>query len=50
MDGALDMRVGNERPHATAGQSVFIPRGTVHEFKVTSETCDMAASVQFFRT
>lgn len=39
MEGALDMQVGDERLHATGGQSVFIPRGTVHAFKVASETC-----------
>ncbi len=39
MAGTLDMQVGDLRPHAAAGQSVFIPRGTVHAFKVTSPTC-----------
>ena len=39
MEGALDMQVGELRPHATAGQSVYIPRGTVHAFKVTTPTC-----------
>ena len=39
MEGALDMQVGDHTPHATAGQSVFIPRGTVHAFKVTTPTC-----------
>jgi uncharacterized cupin superfamily protein len=39
MDGALDMTVGGQDIHATAGQSVFIPRGTIHAFKVSSEVC-----------
>ena len=39
MDGALDMYVGGRDFRAEAGQSIFIPRGTVHAFKVASETC-----------
>ena len=39
MEGALDMQVGETRAHATAGQSVFIPRGTAHAFQVASPTC-----------
>ena len=39
IDGALDMRVAEQPHRAEAGQSVFIPRGTVHDFKVASPTC-----------
>lgn len=39
MEGAMDMRVGNETINAHAGTSVWIPRRTVHAFKVTSPTC-----------
>ena len=39
LEGTLDMQVGELQPHAAAGQSVFIPRGTVHAFRVTSPTC-----------
>ena len=38
MEGALDMRVGDVRPVATTGQSVFILRGTMHAFEVSSPT------------
>lgn len=39
MDGVMDMTVGNENIIASNGMSVWIPRNTVHAFKVTSPTC-----------
>ena len=39
MEGAMEMKVGDESISATAGTSVWIPRRTVHVFKVTSPTC-----------
>lgn len=39
MDGVMDMIVGNENIIASNGVSVWIPRNTVHAFKVTSPTC-----------
>ena len=39
MDGTIDMRVGEAQIDARPGQSIFIPRQTVHAFKVTSPTC-----------
>ena len=39
LDGTLDMQVGGQNLAAGPGQSVFIPRTTVHAFKVTSATC-----------
>ena len=39
MDGVMDMTVGGENVIATTGVSVWIPRNTVHAFKVTSSTC-----------
>lgn len=39
IDGAMDMRVGDQTLSATQGTSVWIPRRTVHAFKVTSPTC-----------
>ena len=37
IEGALDMTVGSETKAAKAGESVWIPRGVVHHFKVTSD-------------
>lgn len=45
MDRALDMEVGDLRPHATVGHSVFIPRGTIHAFKVTTPSCRLPNGV-----
>ena len=39
MDGVMDMTVGSENVIASKGVSVWIPRNTVHAFKVTSPTC-----------
>lgn len=39
LDGTLDMTVGDRKVTGAAGQSVWIPRGTVHHFVVTSDVC-----------
>ena len=39
VEGAMDMTVGDRSVSATPGTSVWIPRKTVHAFKVTSPTC-----------
>lgn len=39
VDGSMEMTVGNQTVRATQGTSVWIPRKTVHAFKVTSPTC-----------
>jgi mannose-6-phosphate isomerase-like protein (cupin superfamily) len=39
MEGAMDMRVGDRTISANPGTSVWIPRKTVHAFKVTTPTC-----------
>ena len=39
VDGTLEMTVGGECIHAGPGDSVWIPRGTVHSFVVTSDVC-----------
>ncbi len=39
INGSMDMRVGEQTLSATQGNSVWIPRRTVHAFKVTSPTC-----------
>jgi uncharacterized protein YjlB len=35
----MDMTAGEENFTAHDGDSIWIPRGTVHHFKVTSEVC-----------
>ena len=39
IDGAMQMSVGGTDLEATIGGSVWIPRGTVHSFKVVTDTC-----------
>jgi quercetin dioxygenase-like cupin family protein len=39
LDGAMRMEIGGDTIEATAGGSVWVPCGTVHAFKVTTETC-----------
>ena len=39
MDGVMDMTVGDRNVIASQGMSVWIPRNTVHAFKVTTPTC-----------
>ena len=39
LDGAMRMEIGGEVVETSTGGSVWIPRGTVHAFKVTSSTC-----------
>ena len=39
LDGAMRMEIGGEAVEASTGGSVWIPRGTVHAFKVSSPTC-----------
>ena len=39
LGGAMRMEVGGKTIHAERGGAVWIPRGTVHSFKVTSERC-----------
>lgn len=39
VDGSMEMTVGDRTVRATQGTSVWIPRKTVHAFKVTSPTC-----------
>ena len=39
IDGSMDMTVGDSSISANPGTSVWIPRRTVHAFKVTSSTC-----------
>ena len=39
LDGAMTMTVGGHGVDAQLGSSVWIPRGTVHAFEVTTTTC-----------
>lgn len=39
LEGAMDMTVGDRNVSASKGTSIWIPRRTVHAFKVTSPTC-----------
>ena len=39
LDGSMRMTVGERTFDAGPGGSVWIPRGVVHHFKVSSETC-----------
>ncbi len=39
IEGSMDMRVGDQNLNAAQGISVWIPRRTIHAFKVTSPTC-----------
>ena len=41
IDGTLEMRVGDDVVHAEPGDSIWIPRGTVHSFDVTSDVCQV---------
>ncbi len=38
-EGEMNMTAGDESFTARGGDSIWIPRGTVHHFKVTSEVC-----------
>lgn len=38
-EGEMDMTAGEDNFTAKDGDSIWIPRGTVHHFKVTSEVC-----------
>lgn len=38
-EGEMNMTAGEESFTARGGDSIWIPRGTVHHFKVTSEIC-----------
>ena len=44
IDGEIAYRVGGEDLKATAGSFVLIPRGTVHSFRVDSETATILNS------
>jgi mannose-6-phosphate isomerase-like protein (cupin superfamily) len=39
LEGELVMHLGDRPVTAGAGSSVFVPRGAVHHFKVTSDVC-----------
>jgi quercetin dioxygenase-like cupin family protein len=39
LDGSMDALVGGQEITAKTGDTLWIPRGTVHSFKVTSEIC-----------
>lgn len=39
IEGVMDMRVGDRTISGNPGTSVWIPRKTIHAFKVTSPTC-----------
>lgn len=39
LDGSFDAVVGGDHVTANKGDTVWIPRGTVHSFTVTSENC-----------
>ena len=41
LDGSMDAIVGGEEITANKGDTVWIPRGTVHSFTVTSEVCQV---------
>ena len=38
LDGEITFAVGGERIEGVAGSFIFVPRGTTHTFRVTSET------------
>ena len=39
LGGTMDMTVGGKSIAAKPGDSLWVPRGTVHSFKVTSDEC-----------
>ena len=39
LDGAMRMQIGGQTIDATSHGSVWVPRGTVHSFRVTAPTC-----------
>lgn len=39
LDGEMEMTVGGTTANAKGGDSVYIPHGTPHRFRVTSEVC-----------
>lgn len=39
LDGTMDMTVDGKDIKAKQGDSLWVPRGTVHSFKVTSDVC-----------
>ncbi len=39
LDGSMDAVVGGKAITANTGDTLWIPRGTVHSFKITSEVC-----------
>jgi mannose-6-phosphate isomerase-like protein (cupin superfamily) len=44
LEGELTLRAGNQLLVASAGSFLFIPRGTVHSFRVDSQTATMLNS------
>jgi mannose-6-phosphate isomerase-like protein (cupin superfamily) len=44
LDGELTVRAGNQLLEASAGSFLFIPRGTVHSFRVDSPTATLLIS------
>lgn len=39
IEGTLELTIGGEPTRGTPGDNIWIPRGTVHEFTVTSDVC-----------